>query len=280
MAAIKKRLSSRILFAWLIITGLLFFLAPDDWTGKLQLAFAKIFNQPLTLARDISFYNPNGNQPENFVHRIRYNKLRNHLANVIEALKQERQKVNQLSGLRERPAWKGVNFVLADIITESIDSSGFSITINRGRNDGLRKDQFVLGNYCVIGRVLRVAPRTAQVKPITHPDSKLQVKIVSNLRLQPNTIQNIEADIETVMVGKGNNSAKILLLPTKYNIKLGSIVYARKIPGLLDTPTITGTITECKRRTENPLLWEVTVKPACDFKKIKKVTVLVMNPEK
>ena len=54
---------------------------------------------------------------EDVVSRTRYDKLHNRFANVTEWLKQERQKVEKLSGLRNRTAWKGVNFILADIIT-------------------------------------------------------------------------------------------------------------------------------------------------------------------
>lgn len=277
MSSIKKRIRSRVLFAWLMITGLLFFFAPSDWTGKLHLTFVGLFNRPLTFARDMPLNNLDANQPDNFVHRIRYNKLRNHLANTVEALKQERQKVKRLSGLRERPAWKGANFVLAEIITDSTDKSGSIITINRGRSDGLKKNQVVLGNYCVIGKISRVASRTAQVKLITHPDSKFQVKIVTNFDFQPDAKKTNKADIETIMRGKGSGSAGIALVPAKYRIKTGSIVYVTKIPGFLDIPTITGTVSECRRNAENPLLWDITVKPGCEVRKINKVTVVVMN---
>ena len=34
----------------------------------------------------------------------------------------------------------------------------------------------------------------------------------------------------------------------------------------------------CKSNDENPLLWDITVKPACDIKTLTDVAVIVMNP--
>jgi hypothetical protein len=42
---------------------------------------------------------------------------------------------------------------------------------------------------------------------------------------------------------------------------------------------ITGTVAQCKSNDENPVLWDITVKPACDIEKITDVAVIVMNPE-
>ncbi|UCE50169.1 MAG: hypothetical protein JSW47_08400, partial [Phycisphaerales bacterium] len=74
---------------------------------------------------------------EHSVSRERYERLHNHLANVSEWLRQERKKVEKLSGLRDRTVWKGVNFVLADVITASVDASHRELFINRGQEDGL-----------------------------------------------------------------------------------------------------------------------------------------------
>jgi len=69
------------------------------------------------------------------------------------------------------------------------------------------------------------------------------------------------------------------MLPTKYKIRIGYVVYAQKRPRFLDTPTITGTVAQCERDGENPLLWDITVKPACDIEKLNNVAVIIMNPQ-
>lgn len=201
-----------------------------------------------------------------FVSRSKYNKLQNHLANVTEWLAQERQKVEKLSGMRDRPVWKGVNFVLADVITASDRTQNWLI-INRGKNDGLAKGQFVLGSYSIIGTISDVDSRMARVKLVTDPTSKIEIRMA-------------ESNIKRIMQGAGNNSAKIWLLSKEHRVKTGDRVFARKTPGLLDGALIIGKVTGCKTDEENPLLWDITVEPSCNAEALENVAVIIMNPQR
>jgi rod shape-determining protein MreC len=140
------------------------------------------------------------------------------------------------------------------------------LVINRGDDDGLAKGQFVLANNAVVGTICDVSSRAAQVKLITDPTSRIATKIA-------------ELDADKIMQGTGKNSAKLQLLPIKYKIKIGDTVWAQKMPGLLDTPVIAGTVTHYEKDDENPLFWDVTVKPACDIDSLKNVEVVIMNPQ-
>ena len=273
MATNATKVSGRMLFTWFMLVGLIFFFAPQKLTNKFQFGFIHIFRRPLSIGRNISLSASRLIASEqsrragtaDIVSRERYNRLHNHLANVTEWLKQERQKVQRLSGLRDRPVWKGVDFVLADVIAASINSSRSELVISRGQKDGLTKDQFVLANESIIGTISRVDTRTAQVRLITDPASKIAVKIA-------------KLNMDRIMQGGGNSSAKVQLVSTRYEIKVGNIVYAQKKPGFLSTPVIVGTVAECKRNEENPLVWDITVKPACDLESLSDVAVVVMNP--
>jgi rod shape-determining protein MreC len=181
-------------------------------------------------------------------------------------LRQERRKVETLSGLRDRTVWKGVKFVLADVITASGDGLRSELFINRGRNDGLAAGQFVLANDSIIGTITSVGARTGRVRLITDPASRIAVKIA-------------EFDTGRVMQGNGDNFAKIQLVPTKHKIETGEVVYAQKKPGFLGTPVIVGTVARRKSNSENPLLWDITVEPACDIETVTEVAVIVVNPQ-
>jgi len=266
----KNRVPERVLFISLMLTGLIFLFAPQRLTGKFQFAYVRIFCWPLSIGRDISL-SASGimasaeGAPADVVSRKRYDKLHNRLANITEWLKQERQKVETLSGLRNRPAWKGVKFVLAEIITSTIDGLHSELIINRGKQDGLDKDQFVLANESIIGTICKADNRTARIRLITDPTSQIAVKI-----------EGLNKD--RILQGAGDNSAKVKLLPTKYRVEVGEVVYARKNPGFLSIPVILGTVAQCERNKENPLLWDITVKPACDIENLTDVSVIVMNP--
>ena len=202
---------------------------------------------------------------DNVVSREKYDKLHNRLANTNEWLKQERQKVRTLSGLRNRTVWQGVDFVLADIITSAIDGIHCELIINRGEKDGLAVGQFVMASESIIGTICKSDTRTARVRLITDQSSQIAVKI-----------DGLEKD--RILQGAGDNSAKVKLLTTKYKVEVDKLVYAQKKPGFLSTPIIVGTVTQCQSNKDNPLLWDITVKPACNIKSLTEVSVIVMNP--
>jgi rod shape-determining protein MreC len=266
-----NKVSGGMLFIWLMLAGLIFYFAPPKITNKFQFGFIRIFHKPLSVSRNISLFASRlmaseQSTGEDVVSRERYNRLHNHLANVTEWLKEEREKVEKLSGLRDRPVWKGVDFVLADVIAASVNGFRGELIINRGRRDGLTKGQFILANESIIGTISKVGDRTARVKLISDPASEMAVKIA-------------KLKMDRIMHGDGNCSAKVKLVPTKHIIKTGDIVYAQKRPGFLSSPVIVGTVAECKSNDENPLLWDITVQPVCDIQNLTDVAVIVMNPE-
>jgi rod shape-determining protein MreC len=199
------------------------------------------------------------------VSRGLYNRLQNHLANVTEQLYQEHQVVEVLSGLRNRFALEGAKLICADVITISIGTEHSELIINRGENDGLARGQFVLSDNSIVGTISDISPRTAQVRLFTDPDSKIAVKIGA-------------VNTERLIHGRGNDSAKVMLLSRKYKVKVGDKVLARKKPGFLDAPIIIGVVAKCRTDDVNPTLWDVTVKPVCDIEQLKTVSVIIMNP--
>ena len=254
-----------MLFTGFMLAGFFFLFAPQCLTDKLQFTFTRFFQGPLRRFRDIALVAGKQQFPSNVVSHSEYIKLRNHLANNIQWLRQERQKVEELSGLRDRAVWKGVNFVLADIITAVTNRSRNEFIINRGKEDGLAKGQFALSQSSIIGTVSDLDSHTARVQLFTDPGSKIAAKIG-------------ESNIRCIMQGNGNSSAKIQLLTIKHKIKTGDLVYVPKKTGFLDVPMIAATVTECKIDDENPLLWDITVKPVCDIQRLDSLAVIVMNP--
>jgi len=260
------RISRGMLFTWFMLAGLIFLFTPQRLTNKFHFAFARIFSWPLSISRNISLSARTEQPLTDVVSRREYNKLQNHLMNVMKDLHQKQRKIEKLSGLYDRLyALEGAGLMVADVIRGSIDGLRNELIINRGEDDGLAQGQIVLGDNSVIGTISAVSSRTAEVKLITDSTSKIAVRIA-------------ELDVDRMMEGDGNNSAKIRLLSIKHKVKVGDIVYASKKPGFLDAPMITGTVSECRRDDESPSLWDVTVKPACDLERLNDVAVIVMNP--
>jgi rod shape-determining protein MreC len=255
-----------MVFTWFTLAGLILVVAPQEVTSKFQFAFARIFRWPLSISRNISLSARTQQPLGDVVSRREHSQLQNHLANVTEELLQKHRKVEELSGLRDRLyALQGANLMLADVITGSIDGDN-KLIINRGESDGLAAGQFVLGDNSVIGTISEVSARTAKVRLITDASSSIAAKIVG-------------LDVETVIQGDGKDSVKVQLLSIKHKVRVGDDVYACKKPGLLDTAMKIGTVAECERDDGNPVLWDVTVRPACDIKKLSEIAVVIMNPQ-
>jgi len=267
MARKQTRTTKRMLFTWLLLTGFIILLAPEKLTNRFQFAFARIFQWPLSMGRNVTLSARARYSIEtNVVNRREYNQLQNHLANVIEQRDEAQKKLEKTAGLRIRYPLEGAKLVPVDVSTAFMSGSQCELIINRGGDDGLAEGQFVLGDNGIIGTICRVDRRSSQVKLITDPESKIAVKIE-------------QSDAGMVMQGKGNNSAKIRLVSTKHKVKIGDIVRAVQKPGFLDSAMIVGKVSRCQKDDENPLLWDITVDPVFDLESLNIAAVIIMNPQ-
>jgi rod shape-determining protein MreC len=199
------------------------------------------------------------------VSRREYNLLQNHLANVIKQRDQAYEDIEKLSGLSKKFPLGSAKLVLAGIIRAPIDRSYNEFSIDRGANQGLAKDQFVLADNSIIGTISDISAHTAKVKLITNTSSNIPVTIG-------------QSNVPGLMQGTGHNSAKIPLIPLKHRIKVGDRVHAPREPGLLEDPIITARVAECKKDDGNPLLWDITVEPVCNIERLRDVAVIIMKP--
>lgn len=269
MARKEGKVSSRILFTWFMLAGFIFLFAPKKLTNEFQSAFDHIFswplikigwNIPLSAPAQQSLTDVVSSREHNKL-REEYNRLQNHLVNIIEQRDQAYEEIKKLSGLRKRFPLEGASLVSAYVIRIPNNKST-ELRINRGEEDGLAEGRFVLGDNGIIGTISYVSTHTARVMLITDPASQIGVKI---------------AELNKVMKGNGENSAKVLMVPKKYKIKAGQNVFAFKEPGFLDAPMIVGKVSQCKTDDNDPLLWDITVSPVCNLESLNDVTVIVMN---
>ena len=257
-------LSRPMLFTWFMLIGFILLFAPQNLTNDLQFAFARIFRWPLTIGKNISLYARTKQVPPEFRGKTQYE---NYIANLQEQLREKHEDVVELAGLRERfSTLENAGLIMADVYRSTINGTKSELTINRGKDDGIAKGQFVLGDNSIIGNISDVSLRTARLKLFTDPASRIAVRIG-------------QLNIDRLMLGSGNNLAKIRLLPTKHKVAVGDKVLAQKKPGFLDAAMIIGVVTECKKDDRNPSLWDITVKPVCDTERLNTVTVIVMNPK-
>jgi hypothetical protein len=264
------RVSRRTLFIWCLVGGLIVMISPASLTNKLQLAYTYAFHWPLAAGRSLSLatgtVSPLRSVGDQDAGRATAEHQR--LINTIDDLKGQladaRQQIEQLGHFRAVPQWERMSSLLADItVTGQTQDILF---INRGRQDGVAVGQYVMGDMSVIGTIASVSTKTAKVRLLTDPASKIPVTLG-------------ESDLARFMEGRPGNVAKVPLVPTSHSVAKGTRVYAKKMPGLLDAPIVAAQVTQCRTDPENPSLLDITVEPACDVSALTSVTVIVSSPQ-
>jgi cell shape-determining protein MreC len=254
--------SKRMLFAYFMLGGGIFLFTPPSVTGKLQLAYARMFRKPLETGRLVTLA---GRPPTEAVDYTKLmtmqQRLRNHVANLQAQLEEAHRQIETLSGLQTVRERDRMSFRLAGIINDP-GQAQTDLLINRGAEDGVAVGQFVLGDLSVIGTISYVSARTARVKLITDPKCTIAVRIG-------------ETDDGGVMVGRGLGLAVVPQVFAKDPPKTGDPVYARKTPGFPGVPFVTAEVVESKRDLEAPQTWEVIVRPVSDITNLRDVAVVM-----
>ncbi|MBC8472926.1 MAG: rod shape-determining protein MreC [Planctomycetes bacterium] len=254
--------SRRMLFVWFMLAGFIILLSPQNLTNKFQFAFTRIFRWPLSIGRNISLSAATRKplKDKDMVSRNEHERLLNHVANITQQRDVLYEENVKLTKIRNKPAWERAGFVPADVITVSVDNLHGKLIINRGKEDGLEKNLFVLADNSIIGTISDVDTHRARIRLFTDPASDTAVRI---------------GDANWIMKGCGNNQAKVKMLKEK--VKIGTKIMASKRPGFLGTPMIIGKVVRCEHN-DQPLLWDITVEPVCNIKESDSIHIIVMNP--
>jgi cell shape-determining protein MreC len=252
-----------------MLGGFIFLFAPSGVTGKLQLAYARVFRWPLARGRGLTIAAQatplDGSVSTADYRRLttEHRKLRNDYDNLKAELREAQRHLDQVAGLQQSVGWPQMKLHLAHVITGHGQADG-GLIIGRGPEDRVAVGQFAvsLEDRAIIGQVSDVFAETAKVKLITDPTAKLQV-----------TIGDLQ--IRAVLEGRGGGIAKVPWVAVSKPVAVGHAVYVSKAPGRLDVPIIAGRVTECERDAQDPLFWDITVRPVWDPTSLTEVAVIV-----
>jgi rod shape-determining protein MreC len=95
----------------------------------------------------------------------------------LMAIELENRQLRDLLDLRGSLGFRGVT---ARVVGESVSNFEWSVTIDAGSSDGVRKDMAVLSGEGLVGRVVEVAPNTSVVQLIIDPDSAVAARLVNS----------------------------------------------------------------------------------------------------
>jgi len=261
--------SKGLLFAGGLFVGLTFLLlVPREAAGQLQLAYAHVFRWPLKVGRGVmparATTPTRSISPQAYEELLKAcQQLRNNNANLQAALQEANRQLELLTKLKAKPGLKNMQAIPAKVYAQLQGE----MTINQGQESGVAVGQYVLSlaDQCVIGVVSAVSAKRAKVRLITDRDSRIPVNIAG-------------LSAGKYLEGRGDGVVKIPKVPRQHVLQAGAVVYAQAQRGLLDVQVIVAEIAECKADVDNPLVWDITARPACDLAALSDVVVLKPAP--
>lgn len=173
------------------------------------------------------------------------------------ALADRARSLEQLLGLRDRSA---LQTAAAEIIASGATPDFRTVTIDKGRRDGLRPDMAVIAPAGIVGRV--VAPSGGA--------SKVQLLIDRNAGAAA-LIERSRA--QGVVVGAGDNRLTLEYVSEISDIVPGDLVVTSGIDGIYPKGFTIGTIESVDKSGSS--YKRITVRPAVDFSTLEEVLVVL-----
>lgn len=192
--------------------------------------------------------------------------LRRRLAALETRYQQERATARQAEALRELLVLRKrtpLTTVAAELIAGPAMPGFRAVTINKGARDGLRPDMAVIAGAGVVGRVVTVAERAAQVQLLVDRNAAAGA-VVERSRAQG------------VVVGTETGELTLEYVSDAADLQAGDVVVTSGLDGIYPKGFRIGIISGVHR--QGTTLRQIRVRPAVDFAALEEVLV-VLAPE-
>ncbi|NPV71914.1 MAG: rod shape-determining protein MreC [Firmicutes bacterium] len=178
-------------------------------------------------------------------------------AQLEEALNENRR-LRDLVGFAQRSSF---SFVPAEVIGRNADNWFSTITVNRGSRDSVEKDWPVVGSKGLLGRVMKVTPRTATVMLLLDPDASAGAMVVRS------------RDMGLILGGRTDGLLKMTMFSRDADVREGDVVVSSGLGSVFPKGILIGHV-DTVDREEYGLIKSALVRPAADFSRIEEVLVL------
>lgn len=183
--------------------------------------------------------------------------------NEIEVLKVKNNDLQKLLKIEEK--YSHFEKVYAQVITRSYDNWNETFVINKGKKDGISKDQTVIAEGGLVGYVKSVQDDTSVVVTILDISSSISVEI-SNI----NALALARGDYSL----RNNSQIRLINIPIDTEITQGETIYTSGIGGLYKKGIPIGTVKEVINKKNNIDRYAI-VKTFVNFANIDMVAVVV-----
>lgn len=260
------------LFIGLLILSILIFdpfgVIPQSLAKSLNFAFRSVFRPVLEVGRKFSI-DPirMAQNPELVVEKAQYNQLWKNYKN-LEAKMAEVERENLfLARIRKQYGLAESGLLTARVNTLLLTARHEAI-INQGTQASVKAGQIVLSadKNSLIGTVQDATETMARVALITDSTHGIEVRIRRD---------GTPFDTPAQMFGDGKNGCRIGFIPKDTDVRVGDTVYASAKGGTLDVPVVIGEVQQVNPNDQDPLLWDIRVRPIETLTTLKEVVVVI-----
>ncbi len=149
--------------------------------------------------------------------------------------------------------------IMVQVIGKVLSPASSTITINKGSDDGIRKDMAVITADGVVGKIQAVLPGTAKVMLLTDPGSTLAVRVERNRE-------------EGLLEGKLNNCA-LRYVSYYADIQEGDLLITSGLDGIYPKGLAVATVVKV-RKHEAAAFQTVVAKPTVGLSRLEEALVL------
>ena len=179
--------------------------------------------------------------------------------NELKDIANENRKLREEINLLPK---EDLKFLESEVIVKDISNKNDWFEINRGSNDGLKKDfPVIVGQKNLIGFVNEVFPNQSRVKLINHPDSVVNVV-------------TIESDIEAIARGEHGTSIVVENIDQDAKIETGMTFITSQISGKFPRGLSVGVVQSVSTTTDG-LFKTARINSLVDFDEIRFVSVII-----
>ena len=188
--------------------------------------------------------------------------LKNQL-HQIDDLRRENDELRRLNGITARGGYKTVR---CRVVAVGPDNFEWTATVDCGSRDGIKADQTVLNADGLVGKVVEVAPFTAQVLLAIDPEFTVIGRLAAKGTTGPVT-------------GSGLKPMTMQLLDPTVKVAKGEAIVSQGVQGGIVAGVPVGVV-ETVSAERSVLTRTVTVKPFVRFTSLDVVAVVVQPPRR
>ncbi|MDT8271837.1 MAG: rod shape-determining protein MreC [Desulfomonilia bacterium] len=171
---------------------------------------------------------------------------------ILDELREENWQLKAMMDYRSEHQ----EFVLypAKLLAQDITMVFKSVIIDRGSRHGFYLDMPIVNPDGVVGRVIAVSPRTAEVLLVTDPNSAIPAHIE-------------DSRIKGIVKGRGINTLSLEYVRRAEEVHIGSAVVTSGLLGMFPKGLILGYVQEVTT-DENKMFAQILISPSANMEKI------------